>query len=266
LWFLWFLLALSAIAALIYRIAPGAGQWLGRLSDTATDHPVRYYAVLVVISAIAYLPLAAVFAPWQWLKFGPFGFQPAYSLHYLVFYFAGIGVGVHGIERGLLALDGPLAKHWRKWVIAALSTFLLWIIPTALTTQGYGLPGLKTIADLGLVLCPGGIVPALCRHPVADAAQPLNQCVRDLSYSLFVRGVAAIRPARTAPARRDKSTHRVQWHACGQLGPERRYSPSAVRAKHIGRGAALRAKAKPGQHAGGMITATGREPPSHRSR
>jgi glucans biosynthesis protein C len=152
LWFLWFLLVLSAIAAAIYRIAPGAGQWLGRLSDTAREHPGRYYAALVVISAIAYVPLAAVFAPWQWLKFGPFGFQPAYSLHYVVFYFAGIGVGVHGIERGLLAQDGPLAKHWGKWVAAALGTFLLWIIPTALTTEGYALPGLKTIADLGLVL------------------------------------------------------------------------------------------------------------------
>src|SRR5271166_2629522 len=41
LWFLWFLLVLSAIAAAIYRIAPGAGEWLGRLSDTAREHPGR---------------------------------------------------------------------------------------------------------------------------------------------------------------------------------------------------------------------------------
>ncbi len=152
LWFLWFLLVLSLVAGVLFQVVPGAGEWLGNLSDTARDRPLRYYAALVIVSAVAYVPLAAVFAPWQWVQFGPFSLQPSFALHYAVFYFAGVGIGVHGIEGGLLALDGPLAKHWGKWVVAALGTFLLWIIPTALTTQGYALPGLKTIADFGLVL------------------------------------------------------------------------------------------------------------------
>jgi hypothetical protein len=225
-----------------------------------------------VISAIAYVPLAAVFAPWQWVKFGPFGFQPAYSLHYVVFYFAGVGVGVHGIERGLLAINGPLTKHWGKWVAAALGTFLLWIIPTALTTQGYALPGLKTMADLGLVLATAANCFALAGlflrfgATQSPALQSLNQRVRDLSHPLCVRGVAAIRDARTCPAGSHQGAGRVQWHACSKLGPERLNPPHAIRPKHTGRGAALRAEAKPSRHAGGMITSVGRGPPTHRWR
>ena len=162
LWFLWFLLVLNAIAAGLYRIAPATGEFLGRLSAAGNAYPGRYYFGLVAISALAYLPLAAVFAPWDWVRFGPwpwewvrlipFNFQPSYALHYLVFFFAGLGIGVGGLENGLLGQAGALAKRWRMWIAAAFGTFLLWIIPTALVFQGYAVPGLKTIADLGLVL------------------------------------------------------------------------------------------------------------------
>ncbi len=71
LWFLWFLLVLNAIAAGLYRIAPATGEFLGRLSAAGNAYPGRYYFGLVAISALAYLPLAAVFAPWDWVRFGP---------------------------------------------------------------------------------------------------------------------------------------------------------------------------------------------------
>jgi hypothetical protein len=65
-WFLWCLLALNIVAAGLYCLAPRAGGFFGRQSANAGVHPRRYFIALVSISALAYVPLAAVFKPWEW--------------------------------------------------------------------------------------------------------------------------------------------------------------------------------------------------------
>jgi len=153
LWFLWYLLSLDIAAVGLYRLAPRWGAFLGRLSATAGLRPGRYFIALVTISALAYVPMAAVFKPWQWSQFGPFAFQPGFTLDYVVFFFAGLGGGAHMLESGLLDPAGMLARRWAAWLGGALAGFLLWIIPTALIMDGRAsVPGLKIIADFGFVL------------------------------------------------------------------------------------------------------------------
>jgi len=154
-WFLWLLLALNLVAAGLFRLAPRAGEVLTRLSAEASAHPGRFFIALVIVSALAYVPLAAVFAPWQWAQFGPFAFQPSFAPQYVIYFFAGVGIGACGLERGLLASDGALARRWARWLAASPASFVLWIIPTALmvTRPGDTLPGLQLLADLGFVLC-----------------------------------------------------------------------------------------------------------------
>jgi peptidoglycan/LPS O-acetylase OafA/YrhL len=154
LWFLWYLLALNVIAVAIFRLAPSTGALLARLSANAGANPRRYFVGLVAVSALAYVPLAAVFKPWQWLQFGPFAFQPGFTLVYVTYFFAGVGIGIYGLERGLLASDGMLARRWAVWLAAAAVGFLLWIIPTALTMdrQAWYVPALGILADFGLVI------------------------------------------------------------------------------------------------------------------
>src|SRR5207248_3800177 len=65
-WFLWFLLALNIIAAAMHRLAPRAAEWLGRLTANGATDPVRFFITLAIISALAYVPLARIFTPWQW--------------------------------------------------------------------------------------------------------------------------------------------------------------------------------------------------------
>ena len=163
LWFLWHLLLLNIIAAALFRFAPGFGELLGRLSKGAGDQPGRYFAALVAMSALVYMPLASLFRPWQWIQYGPFALQPSFTLHYMVYFFAGLGIGAYGIERGLLGSGGMLMRHWPIWAAGASGAFLLWIVPTALITQGWdtALPGLETVADFGLVLSCGAISFAL---------------------------------------------------------------------------------------------------------
>jgi hypothetical protein len=153
--FLWFLLALNGVAALLYWLAPRFGEVLGRISTKAGDHPGRYFAALVIVSALAYIPSTSLFKPWDWVQFGPFAFQPSFASIYVVYFFAGLGVGVYGLEQGLLRWNGPLAHRWAVWVGGGFGGFLLWIIPTALSVNGWAtmLPGLEIAAGLGLVLC-----------------------------------------------------------------------------------------------------------------
>jgi peptidoglycan/LPS O-acetylase OafA/YrhL len=122
-WFLWLLLLFNIAAAALFWLAPRAGESLGRLVANGREQPGRPFIALVALSALAYLPLSAVFAPWEWMQFGPFAFQPSFAPQYVIYFFAGLGVGAFGLERGLLAEDG--------------------------TT----LPGFKVAADLGFVLC-----------------------------------------------------------------------------------------------------------------
>ncbi len=153
-WFLWLLLAADFVAAGLHRYAPRLVDALIRFSSTAGARPACYLAALAIASAIAYVPLAVVFTPSAWAAFGPFGFQLSRPLHYAVYFFAGIGVGSCGIERGLFAPEGALVRHWAVWLIAAAGLLLLWMALTALTMADPGSPalGLQILDDLSFVL------------------------------------------------------------------------------------------------------------------
>jgi glucans biosynthesis protein C len=154
LWFLSMLLALNIAVAALYFLAPRSVEFLSRLSTQAGPHPGRYAAALMTISALAYVPLAALFEPWQWVRFGPFAFQPSFAPPYAIYFFAGLGIGAGGFARGLFEADGILARKWFLWLAAAPAAFLMWIIPTALivSRQGGGVLGLQIVADIGFAV------------------------------------------------------------------------------------------------------------------
>src|SRR5262249_31237695 len=84
-WFLWQLLVLNVAAAALYRFAPGSGRQLIRLSSLLGANPKRYFLALAGASALAYVPLALAFSPWEWAQLGPLGVQLCRPLHYAVY-------------------------------------------------------------------------------------------------------------------------------------------------------------------------------------
>lgn len=128
-WFLWQLLALSFFAAALRRVAPKAVEYLAILSGFA---PGRYVVGMLGAAILAYVPLALAFTPWAWAEHGPLALQFSRPLLYCVLYCAGLGIGAHGLDRGLLAPDGPLMRNWAIWLACALASFLLWMGLTAL--------------------------------------------------------------------------------------------------------------------------------------
>jgi surface polysaccharide O-acyltransferase-like enzyme len=151
LWFLWQLLALNVAAVGLHRIAPNAFRPLGRWSVMAKSRLGPYFLALLAASAIAYVPLALAFTPWAWSNSGILAVQFSRPLLYAVYFFAGIGAGMEGIDRGVVAADGALARRWGLWLAAALSSLALWMGLTSLTLGGGASIGIKFAADLSFV-------------------------------------------------------------------------------------------------------------------
>jgi Acyltransferase family len=146
-WFLWMLLALNAIAAGTFGCWPSAASTLGRLSDNLARHPKRFLGPWLLVAIAAYVPLALVFTPWSWAKYGPFGIQLSRPLLYSAYYFAGVAVGIHGLGRGVLSETGVAARSWKVLFAAAGVSFVLWLGLTALAVQlGEAAPLLLNVA------------------------------------------------------------------------------------------------------------------------
>lgn len=249
LWFLWVLLLFNCIVAMIYRpmqrIAPSRGwpQTLAVVSLQSRARPARYFWTLVAVSAAACVPLGQLYEPWQWLQFGPFAFQPAFILQYLVFFLAGVGLGAAGLDRGLVAPDGELARRWRHWLGAVVPAFMAWILPLAVARNGDGSAsgGLRALSDLGFALTSATSCFALMAFFVRFSASiparfiDFAACsfgiylvhyalVIWLQYALLDTGMAAVAKALVVFT----GTTLLSWAAASAFG---RFSPSRAPAR-----------------------------------
>ena len=188
-WFLWQLLALNVLAAAMHRLAPSWSERLGQVGASARAHPIRFFVALVALSALAYVPLALINSPWAWQSYGPFSVQLCRPLHYLVYFFAGCAVGAYGLDRGLLASDGALARHWAAWLAASIAGFVLWALPTSLMVDGAQAPLLVQIAAaFGFVLaCASGcfVLLALCLRFAVERTRILDSLSVN-AYSMYL--------------------------------------------------------------------------------
>jgi glucans biosynthesis protein C len=151
-WFLWQLFVLNLAAAMLCTFGP---RWRARvawLASSARAEPRRYFVGLLGLSALAYVPLALAFGPWRWLEYGIFAFQLSRPLHYAVFFFAGFGIGAYGLERGLLAVDGSLARRWPAWAATAAAAFALWMASAALAMRDDVPAVVQLLAHIAFVL------------------------------------------------------------------------------------------------------------------
>jgi hypothetical protein len=124
------------------------------------------------------------------VKLGPFGLQPSFAPIYAIYFFAGLAVGAHGFERGLLGPDGQLVRRWGLWAACAPATFFLWIIPTALIVQGVGqdfVALLRVLANLGFVLCSGTICLAMIAAFLRffPAPRPILGSLSENAYGIY---------------------------------------------------------------------------------
>ena len=111
------LLALDAVAAFVWLVAPRVIATLGQLIFAARNRPMMAFVAFLIFSVAIYLPMRLVFGDASWLE--PDGFplpiQTSRILLYAGYFFAGVGVGAVGLRAGLLAEDGAFARRWPVW-------------------------------------------------------------------------------------------------------------------------------------------------------
>jgi hypothetical protein len=154
LWFVSLLLGFDIVAAGLFAIAPGFGGSLSRLASGGRVHPVRFFLLLLTVSATAYMGMGMRFGVMRWTSFGPFTFQTSRLFHYLAYFLMGIGVGAYGIDRGLLATDGTLARHWWRWtaLMVAAFTFGVGFFLYVLSLRGHLPPMVEAVLDFNYTL------------------------------------------------------------------------------------------------------------------
>jgi peptidoglycan/LPS O-acetylase OafA/YrhL len=188
LWFLWQLLLFDILAIVLYVAAPRLMDILGRFSASAGFSPRRYFVVLLAVSAVAYLPLAFAFGVSNWAEIGPFAWQPDRPLLYVVYFFAGVGVGAQGIDRGLLQPDGALARRWRVWLAGIGGSFLLWMMTMAPSAYGHGNLAIDLCSYLAVVLVVAtvclGFTALFLRFGYARSA--LTDSLSDSAYAIYL--------------------------------------------------------------------------------
>ncbi|MFM9864399.1 MAG: acyltransferase family protein [Micropepsaceae bacterium] len=123
-WFLWLLLAFDLLVVIVYVIVPRFGNGLAWLSANADSRPWAYAAGLIVVSGAGFLAMNLYLGYDAWVHWGPFFVQAGRVLHYAVYFFAGIGVGAYGLDRGLLDVSGKLARRWWLWLPLGLAAFV----------------------------------------------------------------------------------------------------------------------------------------------
>jgi hypothetical protein len=245
-WFLWVLLVFDLGAVALYRYARPSGEALGRLVGKLNARPAAFVMALVAISALAYVPLALAFTPWTWFHVGPFAFQLCRPLLYAVYFLAGLGVGAYGIERGLPAPAGWLARHWAIAGGAAMATFVLWLgcAGIAMSSDGPSLVVRLLEASSFVLCCAAGCLFMLAIF-IRFANRPIRalDALNDKAYGMYLvhylfsvwlqfalLGLAAIAVIKAAIV--FSATLVLSWslvaairqasHAIGIIGPARR--------------------------------------------
>jgi hypothetical protein len=128
-WFLWVLLTFDVVVSVLYKLSPTLIDPINRLSLRGHDHPARFFAAMLAVTAVLYIPGRVHFGPFSWFEFGPFSVQHGRVLLYATYFFFGVGIGVRYLDRGLLASDGQLGKHSLAWTIPALVPYcLMWAL------------------------------------------------------------------------------------------------------------------------------------------
>jgi peptidoglycan/LPS O-acetylase OafA/YrhL len=123
-WFVAVLLVFDCVAATLFTLVPAAMPALVAITLRLSRNPLFFFAVLVGITALVYIPMAIAFTPTAWSAFGPFVFQTSRIFHYFVYFLFAAGLGAAGLENGLLAGQGRLAPQWAAWLVAAAVAFV----------------------------------------------------------------------------------------------------------------------------------------------
>jgi glucan biosynthesis protein C len=134
-WFVGVLLIFDVIAVAIFSISRPRN---GTAIRQELGGPAQCFAMLVAVSAAAYLPLLVAYGPARWIAFGPLAVQVSRLLLYGTYFVAGAVLGGGGLRDGILAPDGALRRGWARWAAAAVALSCALVVVQLARLRGVG--------------------------------------------------------------------------------------------------------------------------------
>jgi surface polysaccharide O-acyltransferase-like enzyme len=121
-WFIWVLLAFDAVVALVWKVAPGVIEALGKAIYALRYRPGLAFVAFLTFSVIIYLPMHLRFGDSAWLE--PDGFplpiQTSRIFLYSGYFLVGVCIGAMDLKSGIFAENGELTARWKIWAAFAL--------------------------------------------------------------------------------------------------------------------------------------------------
>lgn len=124
-WFIEVLLGFNILVALAPRLKAHTTDVSNRWESALPMKPVKFFALLVAVSALAYMPVSATLGSFYWLQVGPAQIQIDRLFLYAVYFGVGVFLGAYGIERTFLVPSSTLARRWGIWSIAGFVAFVV---------------------------------------------------------------------------------------------------------------------------------------------
>ncbi len=195
-WFIWQLLVFDAVAAGLYLLWC---RWTTNTPSLARHpgvfvRPTAFIAMLLVVSALVYVPMEFVFGADRWLALGPFSLQASRLLLYATYFLVGLVMGAYGTESGLLGRNAELARRWPIWLAAGLAAFALrlviiitLVVPVVVAHRPLPLTP-RLLSDFTFVLCCGTISFAFIAifRRFAVSHRPVLDSLSASSYGMYL--------------------------------------------------------------------------------
>lgn len=124
-WFIEVLLAFNILVALVPRLKQDEAGPFNWFASALPSQATKFFALLVALSAIAYMPVSATLGSFYWLQIGPAQIQIDRLLLYAAYFGVGVFLGAYGIERTFLVPGSTLARRWGTWSAAGFLAFVI---------------------------------------------------------------------------------------------------------------------------------------------
>lgn len=124
-WFIWVLFAFNVVFAITYPLLKSFYIRTGKAIQSLGKRPLSCLGLFMLITWIAYVPMAMIVGMGTWTGWGPFDFQLSRIVLYFAYFILGTIVGSDHFQQGLFAETASLTRHWKLWCILAFIAYTL---------------------------------------------------------------------------------------------------------------------------------------------
>ena len=122
-WFIWVLFAFNLLFAFSNLILKKLNKKLGEQFSWFQNHPFLFFALILAITWLLYVPLAYNAGAGTWTGIGPFDFQLSRILLYFGYFMIGVFIGNADFNNGIFSEKSLVVKKWRLWGLLSLIVY-----------------------------------------------------------------------------------------------------------------------------------------------